>query len=66
MTYLFQTIRKEQKKYNHMFELKDRSIKSKASKVRLYSELLLVWTPERRPPLYSGHFKMSQNMQICP
>ncbi len=27
-----------------------------------YSELPLIWTPEMRPPLYSGHFKMSQSM----
>ncbi len=25
------------------------------------SELPLIWTPEMRPPLYSGHFKMSQS-----
>ncbi len=27
-----------------------------------YSELPLIWTPEMRPPLYSGHFKRSQSM----
>ncbi len=29
---------------------------------KLYSELPLIWTPEMRPPLYSGHFKTSQSM----
>ncbi len=28
----------------------------------VYSELPPIWTPEMRPPLYSGHFKMSQSM----
>ncbi len=28
----------------------------------MYSELPLIWTPEMRPPLYSGHFKMFQSM----
>ncbi len=28
----------------------------------VYSELPLIWTPEMWPPLYSGHFKMSQSM----
>ncbi len=32
----------------------------------LYSELPLIWTPEMRPLLYSGHLKMSQSMQIYP
>ncbi len=27
-----------------------------------YSELPLIWTPEMRPPLYWGHFKMYQSM----
>ncbi len=27
-----------------------------------YSELPLIWTPEMRPPLYWGRFKMSQSM----
>ncbi len=27
-----------------------------------YSELPLIWTPEMKPPLYSGHYKMSQSM----
>ena len=29
-----------------------------------YSELTLIWTPEMWPPLYSGHFEKSQNIQI--
>ncbi len=28
----------------------------------IYSKLPLIWTPEMRPPLYSGHFKMSQSV----
>ncbi len=30
--------------------------------ILVYSELPLIWTPEMRPPLCSGHFKMSQSM----
>ncbi len=34
----------------------------KLSTGKVYSELPLIWTPEMRPPLYWGHFKMSQSM----